>query len=297
MKFPSRLWTSIQEKGSPAVVGLDPRPQHLPEPFHSMAKNGLPETMQALTQYHSALLDVLAPKISAIKPQAAFFEQFGADGFHALADTVAAAKDRGLLVILDVKRGDIGSTSTAYANAFLGGANNSFPPADALTINPYLGEDACQPFIEAARKQSAGLFFLVKTSNPGAGLFQEHGTPPLADIVAKAVSRWGQSDIDESGWSAVGAVVGATRPHELAHFRSLMPKSPFLLPGFGHQGGGASGLEPAFSNGMGAIVNSSRGILWAHERKDLAHIQGWQNQVDAALNEMIEALKHLSPQT
>ncbi len=295
MGFASRLWEAIAAKKSPAMVGLDPRPDHFPEPFRSAAQAGPMEAAEAMVAYHRELLDVLAPKVAVVKPQAAFFEQFGPAGFHALSDAVDSAKERGLLVIMDAKRGDIGSTSAAYAQTFLGGGpSNVFPAANALTVNPYLGEDACQPFLAMAKEQEAGLFFLVKTSNPGAGLFQGHGQPPLADIVATAVHGWGKEAVDESGWSSIGAVVGATRPEELAHFRALMPKTPLLLPGFGHQGGTANGLSPAFEDGKGAIVNSSRGVLWAHEREDLAHLADWQARVDCAVDEMVEALSPLT---
>jgi orotidine-5'-phosphate decarboxylase len=287
--FATRLWHATEAKGNPVMVGLDPRPEHFPEPFRSQALANPTPAAAAMRQYHRELLDVLAPKVPIIKPQAAFFEALGVDGFAALADAIESASERGMMVVLDAKRGDIGSTSAAYANAYFSG--DRFPPSDALTINPYLGEDACQPFLEAAAEAGAGLFVLVKTSNPGAGLFQDHGTPKLADQVAAAVHRWGQDRLDANGWSSVGAVVGATRPEELAHFRKLMPQTPLLLPGFGFQGGTAEGLATAFdANGRGAIVNSSRAILWAHERPDLAHLGNWQLCVDAAIDEMIEAL-------
>lgn len=287
--FARRLCDAVDRVGNPAMVGLDPRLDHLPEPWKSAATRGPSAAAQALRDYHRELLDVLAGRVAIVKPQAAFFEALGAPGVAALADAVASARDRGLLVLMDAKRGDIGSTATAYAQAFLSG--EAFPASDALTINPYLGEDACAPFVEAAAAHDAGLFVLVKTSNPGAGLFQDHGEPPLADVVADAVVRWGGSHTD-CAWSSVGAVVGATRPDELAHFRARMPHAPLLLPGFGFQGGGADGLQAAFDeHGHGAIVNSSRGILWAHEREDLAELPDWQSRVSAALDEMVAALR------
>jgi orotidine-5'-phosphate decarboxylase len=287
--FANRLWDAVDQKGNAAMIGLDPRPDHFPEPFCKQAPNGVLAAATAMKEYHRELLDVLAPKIPIVKPQAAFFEALGAAGFEAMLDAMAYAKELGILVLLDAKRGDIGSTSTAYANAYFSG--DACPAADALTINPYLGEDACQPFLEVAQKHHAGLFVLVKTSNPGAGLFQDHGQPPLADQVAHAVNRWGLQNLNENSWSSVGAVVGATRPAELAHFRKLMPHAPLLLPGFGFQGGSADGLQAAFdSNGHGGIVNSSRGILWAHEREDLQHIPNWQDRVDFAVDEMLQAL-------
>ncbi len=293
MSFTTRLWAAAAAKGTPAMVGLDPRPDHFPEPFRARAAAGALEAAGATAEYHRELLDVVAPKVPIIKPQAAFFERLGPAGFAALADGAAAAKERGLLVLMDAKRGDIGSTSEAYADAFFSGA--AFPACDALTINPYLGEDACRPFLEGAKRHDAGLFVLVKTSNPGAGFFQEHGEPPLADRVASMVRDWGEEWHDEDGWSPAGAVVGATRPEELAHFRGLMPRAPILLPGFGFQGGTADGLEAAFdAGGRGAVVNASRSILWAHEREDLQHLASWQDRVDAALDEMIAALAPLA---
>ncbi len=287
--FATRLWDAVDQKGNAAMIGLDPRPDHFPQPFGMRAQNSISEAAAAMKAYHRELLDVLAPKIPIVKPQAAFFEALGVAGYAAMLDAMAYAKELGILVLLDAKRGDIGSTSTAYANAYFSG--EACPAADALTINPYLGEDACQPFLEVAQQHQAGLFVLVKTSNPGAGLFQDHGQPPLADQVALAVHRWGLQNMNGCSWSSVGAVVGATRPAELAHFRKLMPHAPLLLPGFGFQGGSADGLQAAFdSNGHGGIVNSSRGILWAHERKDLQHIPNWQDRVDFAVDEMLQAL-------
>ena len=292
MSFSARLWRAVDDKGTPAMVGLDPRPGHFPEPFRARAAAGGDAAARATRDYHRALIDVVAAKVAIVKPQSAFYEMLGAAGFAALADAVGYAKERGLLVLMDAKRGDIGSTSEAYADAFLSG--EAFPACDALTINPYLGEDACQPFFDAARRHRAGLFVLVKTSNPGAGLFQDHGDPPLADRVAELVRRWGDQLHDEDGWSSIGAVVGATRPEELAHFRALMPRAPILLPGFGFQGGSATGLEPAFDRrGRGGVVNASRSILWAHEREDLRGLSGWEAQVEAALDEMIGALAPL----
>lgn len=293
MSFPDRLYAAIEAKATPAMVGLDPRLDKLPEPFRTEAAKSPEAAAQALIAYHRSLLEVIAPHVPIIKPQSAFFEQLGAPGFAALADAVAYAKELGLLVLMDAKRGDIGSTSEAYASTFLeGGWNNAFPAADALTINPYLGEDACAPFLEAADRAGAGLFFLVKTSNPGAGCFQDHGEPPLADIVAGKVAEWGASRIGACGWSSVGAVVGATRPEELAHFRAFMPKATLLLPGFGFQGGSADGLESAFDHGgRGAVVNASRSILFAFEREDLQHLETWQARTEVAVLEMKEALK------
>lgn len=288
--FAERLWSAIASKGTPAMVGLDPRPDHFPNEFKT--SGGPEDCAKAAIAFHRELLELLAPSIAVVKPQAAFFEQWGPAGTQALADCCSVARELGLLVVMDAKRGDIGSTSEAYADAFFSG--NGFPPADALTINPYLGEDACRPFLDSAKKHDAGLFVLVKTSNPGAGFFQDHGTPPLAERVAEMVASWGEDWHSENGWSSVGAVVGATRPEELVRFRELMPRAPILLPGFGFQGGTADGLRAAFdANGHGAIVNSSRGILWAHEREDLAHLPDWKDRTQLAVSEMVDQLAPL----
>ncbi|MCP4771112.1 MAG: orotidine-5'-phosphate decarboxylase [Planctomycetes bacterium] len=296
MLFPDRLHQAIEAKGSPAMVGLDPRLDSLPEPFATRVQAGPAAAAEALKEYHRALIDVIAPHVAIIKPQSAFFEVLGAAGFDAMADACAYAKERGLLVLMDAKRGDIGSTSEAYASTFLGGGfQNAFPPCDALTVNPYLGSDAAEPFLAAADTNQAGVFFLVKTSNPGAGLFQDHGTPPLADIVASQVAEWGKSRCGESGWSSIGAVVGATRPQELAHFRSLMPNAVLLLPGFGFQGGTADGLSSAFdAHGQGAVVNASRSILFAFQREDLQNLKTWEERTEVAVVEMQQQLASVS---
>ncbi len=282
--FADRLWRQVKKKGAPLVIGLDPRLGHLPEPFASDAKR---DPVGAITNYHRDFLGVVAERAVAVKPQVAFFEALGPGGALALADAVECARGLGLLVILDGKRGDIGSTAAAYADAWLGG--DGYPPSDALTVNPYLGEDACLPFLKAAEKFGAGLFFLVKTSNPGAGLFQDHGSPMLAEVVADQVATWGSTLLGDSGWSSVGAVVGATRPEELAKFRKLMPQAPLLLPGFGFQGGTSEGLGHAFkSDGLGGLISASRSILWAHEREDLSSLPSWEAKTAAAIDEMAQ---------
>jgi len=294
--FAERLCAAVDAKRSPAMVGLDPRLDQLPEPFKTRALGGsAAAAAAALQDYHRALLAVVAPRAAAVKPQAAFFERLGPPGIAALADAVGRAHELGLLVVMDAKRGDIGSTAEAYAEAWLGGGHRgALPVSDALTVNPYLGEDACAPFLAAARAAQAGIFFLVKTSNPGAGLFQDHGTPPLAEVVARQVAAWGEPLRGPSGWSAAGAVIGATRPAELARFRALMPHAPLLLPGYGAQGGTAAGLAPAFdARGHGALVTASRSVLHAHARSDLAHLTSWEARTEAALAEMCADLAQL----
>ena len=275
------------------MVGLDPRPEHFPAEFQPKPDASVDQVATAVCNYHRQLLPLIAPKAAAVKPQVAFFECLGPAGMAALADAMECARNLGLLLVVDAKRGDIGSTAKAYAEAWFSG--KAFPAADALTINPYLGEDACEPFLQAARHHEAGLFILAKTSNPGAGLFQDHGQPSLAEIVAQKIAAWGEEWHDTDGWSSVGAVVGATRQDELKNFRNLMPRAPILLPGYGFQGGSGTGLHSAFDDqGQGAIVNSSRGILFAHEREDLSHLGTWQEKVTAALDEMVQDLSPLA---
>jgi len=294
VNFADRLCAAVDRCGTPAVLGLDPRPEHLPAPWRRRpGEAGAGEIAECIRAWQMRLLELAAPRLPMVKPQAAFYERWGPPGMEALAEACARARELGMLVLLDGKRGDIGSTAAAYADAWLRG--DGFPAADALTVNPYLGEDACRPFLDRARECGAGLFFLVKTSNPGAGLFQDHGEPPLAEAVACAVHRWGEELQGESGWSGAGAVIGATRPGELARFRELLPRALLLLPGFGFQGGTAEGLAPAFdARGHGAVVPASRSLLHAHEREDLAG-RGWEEAFLAAVEEMVAALRTVCP--
>ena len=233
----------------------------------------------------------------AVKPQAAFFEELGPAGMAALADVTGYARQRGLLVILDGKRNDIGSTAAAYARAFLGQA--SAWGADALTVSPYLGADSIEPFVETGRDRGAGIFVLVKTSNPGGGQFQDLVCDgrPLYRHVAEFVERLAAAGAGPSGYGDVGAVVGATWPEQLAELRQAMPHAWILIPGFGSQGGTASDVAAGFdSRGLGALVNNSRGIIFAHARPDFAGrfpADKWQQAVEAATREMIAELAAL----
>jgi orotidine-5'-phosphate decarboxylase len=204
---------------------------------------------------------------------------------------VREARAAGLLVIGDVKRGDIDSTARAYASAYLGGeAAGSDTRCDAVTVSPYLGADSVQPFLDACERFGAGVFVLVRTSNRGSAVFQEHGSPPLYEKVADAVVEWGRGSIGRSGLSSVGAVVGATHPEELVRLRDRMPATPFLIPGFGTQGGGAREVAGGFlPGGRGALVNSSRGILFAWREPRFAGMH-WKDASRAALDEMIAVL-------
>ena len=249
------------------------------------------------TRFCREVIDVVAPLVAVVKPQAAFFEQLGPVGMAAMAEVIRyAGQEKGLLVILDGKRNDIGSTAAAYAGGFLGAAHKSAWGADALTVSPYLGEDSLAPFVEVAQQRNAGVFVLVKTSNPGGGMFQDLVADgrPLYRHVAEYVENTAHRTVGECGYGSVGAVVGATYPEQLAELRAEMPHTWFLVPGFGSQGGTARDVAAAFDRqGTGAIVNNSRGITFAHTRSPYAERFGparWQEAVEAATRDMISQL-------
>ena len=255
---------------APVVIGLDPRLDALPA---AIAPGASPAT-RILAFYREAM-PVIARHAPAVKPNVAFFEQFGAEGYAAYEETCALARRHGLLVVGDVKRGDIGSTAEAYAEGH-------FRVADAVTLHPYLGLDSAQPFLAHCRADKGrGVFVLVRTSNPGAKDFQDLpvGGEPLCDVVARAVTRWGQDLPQAHGYSPVGAVVGATWPQELARLRALLPHSWLLLPGVGAQGGKVADLAAAFDrHGLGALVNQSRGVMQCFQPGD----RDWLDRVEQA---------------
>jgi len=242
------------------------------------------------------VIELVADRVPAVKPQSAFFEVFGADGAAAWERVVRTAHAAGLLVIGDVKRGDIASTAAAYATAFLEGCGNSADDSlcDAVTLNPFLGADSIEPFTEACVRTGKGVYVLVRTSNKGSADFQRHGVPELSYVIAERVVEWGQSTLGESGWSSVGAVVGATHGEELRSFRERMPRTPFLLPGFGAQGAKADDIVGAFERGRGgaacgALVNSSRGITFAW--RDRVHRgKPWKDATRAAIQSMTDEI-------
>ena len=259
------------------------------------------ETAAAYGQFCRGVIDVVAPLVPAVKPQAAFFEQLGPAGMAVLADVIAYAQQKGLLVILDGKRNDIGSTATAYAQGMLGAEGQSPWGADALTVSPYLGDDSLQPFIDVAKQRSAGVFVLVKTSNPGGKMLQDLVADgrPLYRHVAEYVERQAAETVGACGYGAVGAVVGATYPAQLAELRAAMPHTLFLVPGFGSQGGTARDVAAAFdAQGRGAMVNNSRGIIFAHAHQAVLRTfrrRAWQEAVEAATRDMIEQLRAETP--
>jgi orotidine-5'-phosphate decarboxylase len=245
------------------------------------------------------VIDVVSPLVPAVKPQSAFFEACGPEGMRALQRILTKARQRGLITILDGKRNDIASTASAYADAGLSGimvADRLHPvwDADALTVNPYLGRDAIEPFLESARQSGRGVLVLVRTSNPGAGQFQDlicEGRPVYAHV-AEAVGQWTRENLGRCGLGDVGAVVGATHPKELETFRRLIPDVPFLVPGFGAQGAAVKDLAPAFrGDGLGAVINSSRGIIFSFNPSD----PKWEIAVEKAARETISIVAHNTP--
>jgi orotidine-5'-phosphate decarboxylase len=291
MNYADRLEAAIQRTGNSCVIGLDPHPALMPDDYAVCrdASASRAKRAQATERFLVEVIGLIAGRVPAVKPQSAFFELLGADGVAAWERVVAAARAADLLVIGDVKRGDIASTARAYADAFLA-CEEEFR-CDAVTINPYLGADSVEPFLEVCAEQGAGVYVLVRTSNPGSGMFQELGDPRLVDQVATEVARWGEGLLGECGLSSVGAVVGATHTEELTHLRERMPRTPFLIPGYGAQGAGAKEIAPGFlPGGRGALVNSSRGILYAH--RNAAHAgKSWHDATTTALDAMIAELK------
>ena len=298
MKFGDRLAKAVKRTGSVVCVGLDPRRAQLPAPLVNSVVADSPDAWAAIyTQFCTEIIDAVADKVPCVKPQAAFFEQLGPAGMISLSEVIRYANKKGLLVITDGKRNDIGSTATAYADAYLG--VSSPWGSDSLTVSPYLGRDSLEPFVEVCDKRDGGIFVLVKTSNPGGGLLQDRETEgqSVYQRVAELVKELNESRVGDSGYGPVGAVVGATYPQQLAEMREAMPSSWILIPGFGAQGGGADDVKAGFdSNGLGAVVNSSRHIIFAHARPEFKDTYGdarWQDAVAKATDEMNDQLSVL----
>lgn len=262
MHFADHLLEKIQEKKSPLCLGLDPHWDLMPENMKQSMKPG-----EVMSKFFCGIIEATADLVPCVKPQLAFFEAFGSEGFAAFEQICQFAKEKDLIVIVDGKRNDIGSTANAYAEAYLG----KFRPFDALTVTPFLGEDGIRPFVEKCEQNNKGIFVLVKTSNPSGGEFQDLsvGDELFHEHLARKVSLWGNEHTGETKFSSVGAVVGATYPEEMRLLRQDMPEQIFLVPGYGAQGGSAEDVQDAFYNGAkGAIVNSSRGILFAFRKQN-----------------------------
>jgi orotidine-5'-phosphate decarboxylase len=303
--FSHRLIAAIQAKGTPACIGLDPKASGLPpallagsDTAAAAAADLPPEVLAPIfTTFCREVIDVIAPLVPIVKPQLAYFEALGPPGMTALADTISYAHSKGLLVLADGKRGDIGSTAEAYAAGWLNGPW----AADALTVNPYLGLDSIEPFVTRADSQQAGIFVLVKTSNPGGKDFQDLTTAggTVYDQVAKGVEAAAARTAAGDRYGSVGAVVGATWPEQLVSLRAAMPHTWILIPGFGHQGGTATDVAGGFTaDGLGALVNSARAVIFAHQRPDMnegLQPHQWQTAVERACLEMIDQLAADTP--
>lgn len=291
----NKLVAQIKKTGAPIVVGLDPMMKFIPEHIKEKAFAEFGETLEgaaeAIWQYNKAIVDAIYDLVPAVKPQIAMYEQFGLPGLSAFYKTVQYCKEKGLVVIGDIKRGDIGSTSEAYAVGHLGkvqvGSKSYYGfDEDFVTVNPYLGSDGVNPFIKVCKEEKKGIFVLVKTSNPSSGEFQDRqiadaGNRPLYEVVGEQVAKWGETHMGDA-YSYVGAVVGATYPEMGKVLRKIMPKSYILVPGYGAQGGKGADLVHFFNeDGLGAIVNSSRGIIAAYQQEKYARF-GAENFADAS---------------
>lgn len=298
------LVEKISVLNAPVVVGLDPMLGYVPEHIQKKAFEEYGETLEgaaeAIWQFNKAIVDATYDLIPAVKPQIAMYEQFGIPGLTAFAKTCEYCKSKGLVVIGDIKRGDIGSTSGAYATGHLGKVQvgtRSYSGflEDFVTVNPYLGTDGVKPFVDVCKQENKGIFVLVKTSNPSSGEFQDQlvdGTP-LYELVAKKVVEWGEECMGDT-YSNVGCVVGATYPEMGKILRKLMPKTYILVPGYGAQGGKAEDLVHYFNeDGLGAIVNSSRGIIAAYKQEKYASF-GEQNFADASRQAVVDMIEDIT---
>lgn len=269
-----KLIEKIKETNNPTVIGLDPRYEILPKCVTNKYSQDLKGVTKAIIEYNKVLIDNICDIIPAIKPQIAFYEMYGIPGMEAFKETCHYAKEKGMIVIADIKRGDIGSTATGYSNAFLGKTligekEEAIYDVDFVTVNPYMGSDCIKPFIEDCKKYDKGIFVLVKTSNPSSGELQdlklENGKEIYAQVT-NLVERWGEELRGENGYSSVAAVVGATYPKQLEQIRKLAPHTYFLIPGYGAQGGKANDIALGFDeNGLGGIVNASRSLMCAYK--------------------------------
>ena len=300
----NELVAQIEKKDAPIVVGLDPMLSYVPEYIQKKAFSEYGETLkgaaEAIWEYNKGIIDATYDLIPAVKPQIAMYEQYGIPGIIAYKNTIDYCKEKGLVVIGDIKRGDIGSTSAAYAVGHLGkvqvGSNRIAGfDEDFATINPYMGSDSVNPFIDVCKEENKGLFVLVKTSNPSSGEFQDRiiDGRPLYEYVGEKVNEWGSQCMGDT-YSYVGCVVGATYPEMGKILRKIMPKAYILVPGYGAQGGKASDLAPYFiKDGLGAIVNSSRGIICAYKQDKYAKF-GADHYAEASRQAVIDMIEDIN---
>ncbi len=312
-----KLLDAIDKKQNPCVVGLDPVIERLPK--HLINGDSLKDIAGAYRTFNFEIIDAVADLVPAVKPQVAFYEKYGFEGLKTFKDTVDYARSKGLIVIEDGKRNDIGSTSQAYADGHLGrvGTISSKVPSldlDLLTVNPYLGSDGLNPFVDVCKRYEKGIFILVKTSNPSSGDLQDrlieinddekdelrqlgldvkNNITEMYNLVALQVNRYAQGLIGKRGYSSIGAVVGATYPAQAETLRKIMPNSIFLVPGYGAQGGNAKDLTNCFNDGgYGAVVNSSRGIIFAYEKSNnpTAFAEAARTAVKSMIEDICSAL-------
>lgn len=300
-----RLIEKIIEKKSPIVVGLDPRLENLPQELvlSSFEKHGesLKAVSEAIVAFNKAIIDAVHDLVPAVKPQIAFYEQYGLEGMRAYLESCEYAKAKGLIVIGDIKRGDIGTTSKAYSIAHLGTVHvgaHTFKAfdTDIITVNPYLGDDCLKEFMDEVKVEDKGLFVLVKTSNKSSGQIQDLAVDgeKVYEKVANMVANWNEKTLGPSGYSPIGAVVGATYPAEMDLLRLKMPHAFFLVPGYGAQGGTAKDIVGAFNqDGLGAVINSSRGIIYAFENSNLSYAEAARNATLTMRDDINEALENV----
>lgn len=307
--FADRLIATIREKNSCVVVGLDPHfkliPDTIKQKFLTLKKtNSLEYAARTILEFNIQVIDLITPHVGIVKPQIAFYELYGWWGIRAYAETIAYAKKKGLIVIGDIKRGDVPNTAEAYAEAHIGEVHiDDFVETpfatDAVTVNPFLGTDSLLPFIQTAKKHNKGIFVLVKTSNPLSCEFQDLmcGGKKLHEIIAEKANEWGSALIGKQGYSAIGAVVGATFPQEISTLRKIMPTAYFLVPGYGAQGATAKDIKYCFNpDGLGAIISASRSILYAYNVstwKEKYGTKAWKNATEEAVITMNKELRNI----
>jgi len=299
------LVRKIMAKENPSVIGLDPDMTKMPVCYKESKGLGCPlqEVAEAIIRYNKDVIDATHELVPAVKPQIAFYEKYGSHGVRAFEETVAYARQKGLVVICDGKRNDIGNTASAYADGYLGVVetlDGKMVPAfdvDFLTVSTYLGSESLEPFVEVCKATGKGVFILVKTSNDGSGEIQDvkaENKKTVSENIAHYVATHSKTFVGESGYSSIGAVVGATYPEEAESLRKIMPESIFLVPGYGSQGAGAEDVMPCFnSDGLGAVINSARGILYEHltdEARLSISKEDYLKQVIRATEEMQQAI-------